>query len=504
MKENQKSDIAPQDKQWEWIPCQYDVKRISKDTETTWNLSPSVQLKIPSDQGQIDPVIDLKIEQSRNFIYTNKNGLGWNWHKSWNLPDIGVELEITDPTTDEKLAPPGKIYAKIQIVKPTVSPMKTFHLLEVGVKGNQKMDLENNKCIFSGLKFNTTSYNHDHQKFHIIITLYLCQSKFEFPQILISRISPPIFVDSRKSARDIEQQNKQKLQSYFDPFPITTLEKQFTTTKPQNTEVITNTIEGLNNYFSAPNIRHKVKHPVFLCIKFSSCIKLYLNTNVFKFQDSKSLVLTIQQVLYKSTNNNVNNKLDQKYIILCVDSSNTISKFQQHLKKLQEFLEPFNNDDIEVVIDPIELPKNFTQITDLADIKQAYIDVYDKLLQLKKNEQQHDDNQEQEEQPRKKKKPKEQEVVQNNQEKIIRKVIQIQGPNISQQRSHHTHVIQSAEMLIEQQHQYLDKEHVKEEHIIQEEKPHQFGLPDLIIQQTAINLNKFLLRALLPQQQQPQ
>lgn len=39
--------------------------------------------------------------------------------------------------------------------------MKTFHLLEVGVKGNQKMDLENNKCIFSGLKFNTTSYNHD-------------------------------------------------------------------------------------------------------------------------------------------------------------------------------------------------------------------------------------------------------------------------------------------------------------------------------------------------------
>lgn len=52
------------------------------------------------------------------------------------MPDIGVELEIIDPTTDERLAPPNKIYAKIQIVKTAVSPMQTFHLLEVGVKGN--------------------------------------------------------------------------------------------------------------------------------------------------------------------------------------------------------------------------------------------------------------------------------------------------------------------------------------------------------------------------------
>ena len=55
------------------------------------------------------------------------------------------------------------------------------------------------------------------------------------------------------------------------------------TNKPQNSEVITNSLEGLINYFSAPNIRHKVKHPLFLCYKFSSCIKLFINSNVFKF-----------------------------------------------------------------------------------------------------------------------------------------------------------------------------------------------------------------------------
>jgi hypothetical protein len=47
--------------------------------------------------------------------------------------------------------------------------------------------------------------------------------------------------------------------------------------------VIKNDPEGFYNYITAPNIRHKVKHPVFLAIKFSSCVQIYnqasLNTN---------------------------------------------------------------------------------------------------------------------------------------------------------------------------------------------------------------------------------
>lgn len=86
------AEEIPSDKIWEWIPCSYDVKRISKDTETTWNLSPSITLKIPSSESPIDPIVNLNIDQSRPFIYTL--GLGWNWHKSWNLPDIGLELEV--------------------------------------------------------------------------------------------------------------------------------------------------------------------------------------------------------------------------------------------------------------------------------------------------------------------------------------------------------------------------------------------------------------------------
>ena len=44
-------------------------------------------------------------------------------------------------------------------------------------------------------------------------------------------------------------------------------------------EEIENSSSGLAHYFSAPNIRNKVKHPLFLAIKFSNVVKIYYNSN---------------------------------------------------------------------------------------------------------------------------------------------------------------------------------------------------------------------------------
>ncbi|CAD8111482.1 unnamed protein product [Paramecium sonneborni] len=420
---------------WEWVPCHYDVKRIVKDTQTSWNLSPQISLKIPAENGTIDPVINIKIDQSRPFIYSDN--LGWNWHKSWNLPDIGLEMEITDPLTNERLAPPNNIYCKLQIVKPIITPMKTHHLLEVGAKGNLKVDMENGKCIFSGLKFNTTSYNHDHQRFHIVITLYLCQSKFEFPQILDSRISPPIFVDSRKSARDIVKQKIQKLQSYFDPFQPNNLEKQFLIIKPSNSEVIKNSIDGLINYFTAPNIRHKVKHPIFLLLKFSACIQLYVNSIKIKFTEPDNLIQTLQHVLSTSNALQGIQKIEQKLILLYIDCKTNESKSQQNLKKIQEFLEPLNNDCVQVIMDINDVPKGFILIENLDEMQQAYHRVYNSLLKYKREDDQYDQEQLEEEYnakiPEKKKKKELKEPEQLVNPERIRKIIHISGniPNQS-------------------------------------------------------------------------
>jgi hypothetical protein len=45
-------------------------------------------------------------------------------------------------------------------------------LSDVGLKGNEEKQLINSYAIFSGLKFKTTSYNHEGSPFYLIITLY--------------------------------------------------------------------------------------------------------------------------------------------------------------------------------------------------------------------------------------------------------------------------------------------------------------------------------------------
>lgn len=41
--------------------------------------------------------------------------------------------------------------------------------------------------------------------------------------------------------------------------------------------MISNNGHGLYNYLTAPNIRHKVKHPLFLSVRFSNAFKIFYN-----------------------------------------------------------------------------------------------------------------------------------------------------------------------------------------------------------------------------------
>lgn len=106
----------------------------------------------------------------------------------------------------------------------------------------------------------------------------------EIPKILNATISPPIFVDSRKSARDSQIMLEKKMSSFVEPFLPENLDRAFIkreNKKKNDTEIkIFNNLDGLFNYLTAPNIRHKVKHPLFLALKFSHCVKLYYNTSI--------------------------------------------------------------------------------------------------------------------------------------------------------------------------------------------------------------------------------
>lgn len=55
--------------------------------------------------------------------------------------------------------------------------------------------------------------------------------------------------------------------------------------------VIKNNFQGLSDYFTAPNIRRKIRHPIFLAIKFSNCVKFFYNKAAFPSSSVPSLIL---------------------------------------------------------------------------------------------------------------------------------------------------------------------------------------------------------------------
>lgn len=54
------------------------------------------------------------------------------------------------------------------------APLTTVeaNLFDVGLKGNEEKQLVNSYAIFSGLKFKTTSYNHEGSPFYLVIVVY--------------------------------------------------------------------------------------------------------------------------------------------------------------------------------------------------------------------------------------------------------------------------------------------------------------------------------------------
>lgn len=170
--------------------------------ETFKSLKSTVNLNLPSESTE--PNINLKIQMNKMFLYHDQ--LGWNWHKSWNIPSMKVEIELKNPVNGEVLILPHKLNVEVKIVKAVIKEiapgLRTIYLEDVGVQGDCSFQFHNQKCNITGLKFQTTSYSQIGNKFHIVLIITIEQNKFQNPQILLTRISPQVYVDSRRSARE--------------------------------------------------------------------------------------------------------------------------------------------------------------------------------------------------------------------------------------------------------------------------------------------------------------
>ena len=60
-------------------------------------------------------------------------------------------------------------------------------------------------------------------------------------------------------------------------------------------------LTGLLSYFSAPNIRKKLVHPVFLALRFQQCVSLHYDKHAMQDLDQKSITLKLQNQLEHSS-----------------------------------------------------------------------------------------------------------------------------------------------------------------------------------------------------------
>lgn len=98
----------------------------------------------------------VKILMDKNFTF--EDGTGFIWHKSWNLPEIGICL------AEEEFEYLNSQYKEIRCEIMAVYPVKngnSYYLNEVPLEGCCNKTITEPTATFKFLKFMETSFNHN-------------------------------------------------------------------------------------------------------------------------------------------------------------------------------------------------------------------------------------------------------------------------------------------------------------------------------------------------------
>ncbi|CAD8144704.1 unnamed protein product [Paramecium octaurelia] len=351
--------------------------------EFEWNPVSGVLINEENDNIQIDLKTKRKADPKEFGIEIHPHVLfkkqlnydlevGWSWHKSWNLPEFDYILKDAHIYL---LASQGTVFAQVFVVKALENSSSYKNL---GIKGESKKEIIDQQANFRCLKFTTTSYNNNHKKFHLMIVLFYSSVNGE-TMVLSSIISPGIFVDSRKYARF---HNFSVLQNSFtELFPYQLIDSKIIKRETKNKILkiikIENSIIGFINYFTASNIRNKIKHPIFLALRFSSLIKLFVDQEMLDSQTS--IVTSIQNHL-----NNIIKKLEhQKKIKILISLSDGDYVTQ---KKALELIQQLENSCYEIYTQKCYLPNNVCEIEDFQQLTLQYEEfVQQSKIQINQN-----------------------------------------------------------------------------------------------------------------------
>jgi hypothetical protein len=330
--------------------------------------------------------------------------LAWNWHKGWNLPMIRLHINKKQCLGN---LPTAKLKVVLSAIKSVPKGPNEKDIVHIKLEGQTVQYVCKGKATFYGIKFSTTSFKNDGLKFNLIATIIvenkLPKDGSTASQALLSLISPPIFVDSRKASRDSSEIKKNKLiTKYFTPFSPALLEKPIELkSKQKGYEKIDNNLDGLCNYLGSSSIKNKIKHPLFLLFRFSSCIRLYYNPKVISEHIKKytsveeTVIIELQKLLwsmeqnenlgkFKGLNTEVTNIESTHFIMLIEEPAEGQSFY--FAKTISENLEKIESDKLHFTFNHSKIPQYFTEMNN-KKLESIYVLVFSVLENMKSNEQ---------------------------------------------------------------------------------------------------------------------
>lgn len=179
-------------------------------------------------------------------------------------------------------------------------------LVDAGITSSERaaaagcLQLVDGQCRFSRLRLIGTTSTFGGRMFHFVVSLVRRDGDRLFA--IASMISASFAVYSRKNAdKKRKAIDKATLESgkwaqgySFIPFDPATLSRQFVKKVTNGEgqlieEPIDNSWNGLLRYFQAPNIRFKVRHPLFLAIRFSNVLVILRDALRFPEEDQRAL-----------------------------------------------------------------------------------------------------------------------------------------------------------------------------------------------------------------------
>ncbi|GJQ08979.1 hypothetical protein GpartN1_g770.t1 [Galdieria partita] len=363
-------------KNFSWEVC--DATVISSVDETTSNISLTNDWKKKTTTEHCDFAVDsFRITLGRDFLYDSVKK-EFRWHKTWCLPQIQIHLENYHQYS-------GNLLARLHCVIPGVS---RGQFEDVGLKGHTLQQLINGECSFSRLRFVSTSNLHGGKKFHLILSVW-CDSV-----CILAYMSTGISVYSRKDADKKRKKAKDVLEERtvetpFRVFSPSLFDRDFVKKVNDHKghtvcEKIDNSVAGLVNYFQAPNIRAKCRHPVFLLCKFNNVLSLARNLNLFPEETKEMFHCFLSDLGMVSDNfqdhsrhKDVGSITHPRWFIILKDSKSLSDEGKRRIAENMRYIECRM---IGFVQSPLLLPEHYSPVQNIVLLRQLYERCYSSFL----------------------------------------------------------------------------------------------------------------------------